>query len=266
MIRGAILLAIATIVGYLYAQYQVSSGILSRFEKNSMLTMHSIKGFVNVYIVKDPVSKQNILIDAGNSGDEELIANYLKEHQIEKLDAVHLTHGHGDHAGTVSNITQRFPDISVGCHKEEHSFLKSGQLFTPKPTIRLIKWLMPYILKYNIVKPPKAFDCGIIYSNASETHHGIKLYHTPGHSNGSVSFELPNGECIIGDLMGGGFLFANSPSWPLFYQDYEQIRQSVQFLLKETNCQVFYVGHGKPFDRPSLLQWLEENPTNPADL
>lgn len=51
---------------------------------------------------------KSVLIDAGNSGDGELIVNGLKALKIEKLDYVIGTHVHEDHIGGMSYIVDSF--------------------------------------------------------------------------------------------------------------------------------------------------------------
>ena len=55
-------------------------------------------GIANVYLLKGPKS---FLIDSSSAGHEAEIENWLKTHQtpVESLEAIILTHGHGDHAG-----------------------------------------------------------------------------------------------------------------------------------------------------------------------
>lgn len=54
---------------------------------------------------------KNILIDAGNNGDSEVIENYLKENNVNKIDKLILTHPHEDHIGSAAKIIN---DFSIG--------------------------------------------------------------------------------------------------------------------------------------------------------
>lgn len=49
-----------------------------------------------------------MLIDAGDVDDKDTIVNYLKEHKVEKLDYLILTHPHADHIGAASEVVNTF--------------------------------------------------------------------------------------------------------------------------------------------------------------
>jgi glyoxylase-like metal-dependent hydrolase (beta-lactamase superfamily II) len=88
----------------------------------------------------------------------------------------------------------------------------------------------------------------------------LKVLHTPGHTNGSISLVTKNFECFIGDTIWGGFFANNAPQLHLLmvYENFPRVWETLQLLLKE-NCQIFYPGHGYPFDRKSILKFIEQN-------
>ncbi|HIX64701.1 MAG TPA: MBL fold metallo-hydrolase [Candidatus Anaerotruncus excrementipullorum] len=51
---------------------------------------------------------QNVLVDAGNPGDEDKIAAYLRSQQVEQIDLLIATHPHADHIGGMAEIVQQF--------------------------------------------------------------------------------------------------------------------------------------------------------------
>lgn len=52
--------------------------------------------------------EKNMLIDAGNNEDAEIVVAYLKEHGVKKLDYVIGTHGHEDHIGSLDEVIYQF--------------------------------------------------------------------------------------------------------------------------------------------------------------
>lgn len=54
-----------------------------------------------------------MLVDAGNNGDGEKIAVYLKEQGISKLDYVIATHPHADHIGGLDTIIESFEIVTL---------------------------------------------------------------------------------------------------------------------------------------------------------
>jgi competence protein ComEC len=61
----------------------------------------------------------NMLIDAGNSEDAQIVKNYLDQQGVKALDVVVGTHAHEDHIGSMSNIINSF---------------KVGKVYFPKQT------------------------------------------------------------------------------------------------------------------------------------
>ncbi len=51
---------------------------------------------------------QNVLVDAGNPGDEDQIAAYLNAQQVDRIDLLIATHPHADHIGGMEGIVQQF--------------------------------------------------------------------------------------------------------------------------------------------------------------
>lgn len=64
-------------------------------------------------------NNKNMLIDAGNNEDSDIIENYLKENNVKNIDKMILTHPHEDHIGGAAKIIN---DIPV------------GELYMPKVT------------------------------------------------------------------------------------------------------------------------------------
>ncbi|WP_053955462.1 ComEC/Rec2 family competence protein [Inediibacterium massiliense] len=63
----------------------------------------------------------NMLIDAGNNGDGDLVVNYLKKQGIEKLDYVVGTHPHEDHIGGLDDVIDNFHIEKVYMPKVTHT-------------------------------------------------------------------------------------------------------------------------------------------------
>lgn len=50
-----------------------------------------------------------VLIDCASAGASSVVINELKKHGVKQIDAIVLSHAHGDHYGGLSNITKAFP-------------------------------------------------------------------------------------------------------------------------------------------------------------
>jgi beta-lactamase superfamily II metal-dependent hydrolase len=72
------------------------------------LVVHFIDvGQADAILIQCP-SGQNILIDAGNNADGDLVVSYLKQHGVRRLDHLIGTHPHEDHIGGLDNVIRAF--------------------------------------------------------------------------------------------------------------------------------------------------------------
>ncbi|MGB8707599.1 MAG: MBL fold metallo-hydrolase [Dehalococcoidia bacterium] len=80
-----------------------------------------------------------------------------------------------------------------------------------------------------------------------------KVIHTPGHTPGSVSVILPNGEFIVGDLIMRGMLRFWQPNYPLFADNMFQLKESLKLILRKKPTKI-YCTHGGLFNHKSVLR------------
>jgi len=80
-----------------------------------------------------------------------------------------------------------------------------------------------------------------------------KVIHTPGHTPGSISVILPNGEFIVGDLVMWEMLRFWQPNYPLFADNMFQLKESIKLILRKKPVKI-YCTHGGPFDPKSVLR------------
>lgn len=139
----------------------------------------------NAYLLTGSEEGKAIIIDPGMNPEPLLkrIANL-------EIEAILLTHAHFDHMGGVEEIRKL-----KGCPVYLHD-LESEWLGNPK---------LNGSLNWPQVSPPLSTDPAEYDLAAGQTlnmiGHSFKVYHTPGHSPGSVSFLCGN------DLFSGDVLF-----------------------------------------------------------
>jgi glyoxylase-like metal-dependent hydrolase (beta-lactamase superfamily II) len=80
-----------------------------------------------------------------------------------------------------------------------------------------------------------------------------KVIHTPGHTPGSLSVILPNGEFIVGDLVMRGMLRFWQPNYPLFADNMFQLKEGIKLILRKKPTKI-YCTHGGPFNPKSVLR------------
>lgn len=79
----------------------------AEYDSNTLRVHYIDVGQGDSILIQLPAG-QNILIDAGNNGDGEMIVNYLRRQGVEKLDHVLGTHPHSDHIGGLDVVIKSF--------------------------------------------------------------------------------------------------------------------------------------------------------------
>ena len=143
----------------------------------------------NCYLLLDEESGKGAIVDPGGAG--QAIAEAVEKMGMNPV-AIFLTHGHYDHSGAVKELREKFPDVSVYLHAADAAMTKR------------VDSLMPD------VGETVAYDEGDEIAVGNLT---VRVYHTPGHSNGSVTLEVGDvlftgdtlfqGSCGRTDLAGG---------------------------------------------------------------
>lgn len=160
--------------------------------------------FVNLYFVQDQESDRWVLVDTGTA----LASSRIKK-MADKLfgketrpEAIILTHGHFDHAGSVKELAAAW-DVNVYAHPMELPYLTGRSSYPPaEPAVGggLIAWmsgLLPLtpidIHQYVRPLPQDGKVPGLS---------GWKWLHTPGHAPGHVSlFREADGLLLAGDAL-----------------------------------------------------------------
>ncbi|MFJ2047682.1 Glyoxylase, beta-lactamase superfamily II [Paenibacillus sp. OK060] len=138
----------------------------------------------NAYLLQGDDPGKAVIIDPGmNPG------SLLKAIQDLEIEAILLTHAHFDHMGGVDEIRQL-----KGCPVYLHD-LESDWLTTPK---------LNGSLNWPQATPPLSTDPAEYALDEGQTlnfiGHTFKVYHTPGHSPGSVSL-LCGDDLFAGDVL-----------------------------------------------------------------
>ncbi|GGA68350.1 MBL fold metallo-hydrolase [Ornithinibacillus halotolerans] len=177
----------------------------------------------NCYILYK--NKKAIIIDPGAEGDK--VINWLTEEGVEPL-AILLTHAHFDHIGAVEQLRNHY-NIKVYMHALEKEWLKEptlngssrffgGEIKTASPDILL---------------QPGKYQLDIFE---------MEIFHTPGHSPGSISFYFEKEGIIIS----GDVLFHRSIGrTDLPGGDFSVLEESIQRTIYPLADQtIVYPGHG----------------------
>ena len=143
----------------------------------------------NCYLLKDDETGKGAVIDPG--GDGVSISSAVAQMGMTPV-AILLTHGHYDHTGAVTELLREYPGLPV--------YLNPGDAAMMKDPANLIPDIGPTVA----------------YGEGDQVPVGnltVQVYHTPGHTPGSVTLEVENvlftgdtlfqGSCGRTDLPGG---------------------------------------------------------------
>ncbi len=194
-----------------------------------------------------------VMIDAGPLSERDLIEKNLSKDFLFAVDAIFLTHTHGDTAGNAEYFSMLF-NCPVYCMKTSLEYLKRGAFPRPRKD-------HPYIKKAgtagNVVPKLPAFipfePCQNILpltKNVAEEFLGkdVQLLMTPGHSEDSISLR-------IGDtaLIGDAAQYNKRVLAPVFVDNEAQLARTWETLLG-FSCKQYLCAHGRPF---SSEEWLK---------
>lgn len=204
-------------------------------------------GFVSAFLLK---GEKTVLIDAGIPGQmDRLLKGLSASHTKPKdIDLLLFTHGHFDHIGLAKEIVD-LSSAQTAIHTREKSWLETGDApLPPGATIwgKFLMSLMNFAPKMRVPGTPVDIELGDEGFSLDEYGIPAQVIHTPGHTLGSMSILLENGEAIVGDLAMSAKYMRLSPGIPIFAEDISLIKPSWQKLL-DLGAKMIYPAHGKPF-------------------
>ena len=195
----------------------------------------------NCYLL---LGERPVLVDTGAPGDLKRILAALKAHGVEprQLALILLTHGHGDHAGCAAELRRR-SGAQIALHTADAGLARSGRSGVLAVQDVLGRLMRPFIdEEFEPFEPDLRFEQGI----ALEPY-GLRgrVLPTPGHTPGSVSVVLANGEALIGDVLRGSLVWPNKAREHYFCNDPERNQRSIVRLAREglLRCHPGNFGH-----------------------
>lgn len=174
---------------------------------------------VNCYLLTE--GNKAVVIDPGDEAGKILSA--LKEKRC-TLEKILLTHGHFDHTGAVSDLAEK---------TGTKVFIHSGDEIMLRDNTKNLSFLTGVGVK--------TYDKAISLETAGEITLGntkLKYFHTPGHSQGSVTY-------VCGDNLFCGDLIFRGSIGRYDFGDLKTELTSIKFLLDNFDDSVkLFPGHG----------------------
>ncbi|WDL96194.1 MBL fold metallo-hydrolase [Alicyclobacillus sp. ALC3] len=182
----------------------------------------------NCYILSqdEAVGRDAVVIDPGDTALDAVFA-YIREHQL-NVTAVWNTHAHFDHVMGVDLVRAKY-GAPAYVHPADMPIWDNVAQATQEMFARSVPALNP---------PDGSFEDGQKLTLGSDE---FTIWHTPGHSPGSV--------CIVGERMAftGDTLFAGTIGATHFYLgDAKAMETSLRKLLQLRDDLELYPGHGQP--------------------
>ena len=180
---GVLVLVLAAIMGGFYFKMKSEIKDMHVLETRQVTTgVYSIKdSFVNMFLVQD--SDKYIDVDAG--ADVATIRKELRTLKIDssKVVAVFLTHGDGDHTAALS----MFKEAKIYLSKDEE------QMINGKTAKKLFFHNSISRKDYTLLEDQQLLKVG----NTT-----VKCIMTPGHTPGSMSYQINDSLLFVGDAFG----------------------------------------------------------------
>lgn len=222
------------------------------------------RNMVNSFIL---VGERPILVDAGMPGSAPKILAALAREGFAPSDVslLLITHRHVDHIGGAAAL-KHATGAPVAVHALDADGLRRGDGGPRPPT----GW-GARLFDLTGIPGESAEPCEpdlVIERDFALAPYGVLggvVVHTPGHTAGSISALLPDGDVLAGDLVIGGITFLGGimrlghARKPPFEDDPLVVRQSLIRLL-EQGAKRFFVGHGGPLMAAALREYIAHEP------
>ena len=210
-------------------------------------------GHANVYFIS--TENGHILVDGGMPGDTKKFDEVFATADVEpnSIRLIVVTHGHMDHMGLLA-YAKESTGAKVLCHQSLSEKLADGEIeaAVAQNSFGHFLNLMTGLLEMTGGADIEGVTPDILVEDSFDlSEYGLsgKVIHTPGHSQGSISIILDNGETLVGDMVreeGDGEIGLG-----MFYEDKETLIESLEAVALFEPSTV-YLSHGDTIDNSGL--------------
>jgi len=207
-------------------------------------------GVSNPWLIK---GEKAVMIDAGIPDKFKSFKRQLSRLEIapEDIRLIVLTHCHFDHTGLANEIRD-LTGAKIAIHESDRALLEEGRFIIPEGTSAWGRFsrkvFMPMMKKMGRNLQPIKADIVLTNNPFPLEEYGIsgRIIPTPGHTLGSVSVILDNGDAFVGCMAQNRLPFTLHPQLPIFADHMELFRDSWSYL-ESQGAKRIYPSHGGPF-------------------
>ena len=184
--------------------------------KNSTQLVYS--GYTNASKVFFIKGRETVIVDTSRPGNAQNILSALERNGIprENVSLILLTHAHNDHYGSARALNDVL-HVPIAIGEADAPSLTAGENVFPLPDSaigRIAERALEIMLKddASIAVKPDILIGGEM--DLSEFGVDAEAFPTPGHTDGSISVAVRDGDCAIGDLLMGLLPPRHTPKFP----------------------------------------------------
>jgi hydroxyacylglutathione hydrolase len=214
-------------------------------------------GHANVFLIR--TGDGYILVDAGMPGDPETLDEVFATAGVDPstIELILVTHGHMDHMGLTA-YAKEITGAQVLCHQSLAGKLAGGEIEDSVAQNMMGRFInfMAGIQALTGGGDIEAVQADILVDDSFDlSEYGIsgRVIHTPGHSQGSLSIVLDNGETLIGDMVRDEGAGEIGPG--MFYEDKGALVASLEEVVR-LDSRTIYLSHGSTADNRDLRQTI----------
>ena len=209
----------------------------------------------NAYLVQFP-NGENILIDCGGKIQRPRLKWELKRNKIIHINYLLLTHTHFDHCANAYYLKKHFnckivvQDLEANYLTTGFSILAASHYPFRNRVINLLNSSFKFLVKISKTEADLTFNNELLLT---VNNVDIKLLHTPGHSNGSITIILDNALAFAGDNM---VHMKPERIYPAFVDDKNLLFTQWEKYI-QSGIPLFLPGHGIPVQKSVIEKRID---------
>ena len=197
-------------------------------------------GYVNAFVVVDEAVT---LIDSGTPKKASKLRGVISEAGAGRpLRDILITHHHMDHIGSLADVASEA--ATVWAHPLDAGVIKGTDKAKPAPRNALERFGVGVAKRLVPDAKPARVDRELSDGEHIPVAGGLIAYHTPGHTNGHVSFLLPSTRVLFVGDAAANYLGRLGPPVGIYSEDHDAVRTSIA-KIAGLDFDIACFGHGR---------------------